>query len=120
MKTLLLNSPGGYPYMPYLAIPLLKGYVESISNHSIDQVDLNLEYNFYTWNSKNIQTIINKITHLDFNDAENLYYYTLCEYLINNIDIAYKQLKDKDTYKSRSKLENNIDILNSVTKLIIM
>lgn len=118
MKTILLNSPGGYPYMPYLATPLLKGYVESVSNHSIDQADLNLDYNFYTWSSSAMLHAMDKIINLNFDDSENLYYYTLCDYLNNNIERVYKHLKDKNTYKSRYKLENNLDILHSVTKLI--
>lgn len=118
MKIILLNAPGGYPYMPYLATAMLKGFIEENSNYIVNQADVNLDYCYYNWTKKSLIKILNNINNLDLNNNENLYYYTLCDYIKDNIENTYTNLKNKDTYRFRVDVEKNLDILNSVIRLI--
>src|ERR1043166_1840139 len=47
MRIKIVYPPKAYPYMPYLAPFLLKGYVEQNSNHRVHCEDLNILYSNY-------------------------------------------------------------------------
>lgn len=49
---LLLYPPLAYPYMPYMASNLLKGYIEDSSSHTVDCVNLNGAYYQAVWSGK--------------------------------------------------------------------
>ena len=118
MKVLLINSPGGYEYMPYLAIPLLKGYIECNSNHSVDHIDVNLDYNYYKWSTECCIKLKTILSSFNIENNKNLYYSTLNECLLENINNSYKSLQKKETYSDRNKVEYHLSILRSVDKLI--
>ncbi|ATU45457.1 hypothetical protein CS557_08220 [Acinetobacter junii] len=48
-KTAIIYPPLAYPYMPYMAPYLLKGYVEDNSEHTVDCIDLNIDFYNELW-----------------------------------------------------------------------
>lgn len=42
-KTLLVFPPGWSPVGPYLALPVLKSYLQEVEQYKVDIVDLNVE-----------------------------------------------------------------------------
>lgn len=43
-KTLLVFPPGWSPVGPYLALPVLKSYLQEVEQYKVDIVDLNVEF----------------------------------------------------------------------------
>lgn len=52
MNLLLLYPPKAYAQMPPLAPYVLKGFIEAVSLHKADTVDLNLRYHNYCWSGR--------------------------------------------------------------------
>lgn len=43
-KTLLVFPPGWSPVGPYLALPVLKSYLQEVEQYKVDIVDLNVKF----------------------------------------------------------------------------
>lgn len=43
-KTLLVFPPGWSPVGPYLALPVLKSYLQEVEQYKVDIVDLNVDF----------------------------------------------------------------------------
>lgn len=43
-KTLLVFPPGWSPVGPYLALPVLKSYLQEVEQYKVDIVDLNVNF----------------------------------------------------------------------------
>lgn len=117
MRVLLLFAPESYQYMPYLSTPLLKGYIESVSTHTVDQIDMSIEYLSYLWSSQASKICKEEIEKNNY-EPKATYYHALAGYLEKNIEKSYLLLKNDDTYKSADLVSENTNILDSVKDLI--
>ena len=48
-KTLLVFPPGWSPVGPYLALPVLKSYLQEVEQYKVDIVDLNVEFSMTSY-----------------------------------------------------------------------
>jgi len=60
MKTALVFPPQWYPSQPYLALPTLKGFLES-RGHAVDQIDINIEIYDTFLSRQYLETCVEKI-----------------------------------------------------------
>ena len=60
MKTALVFPPQWYPSQPYLALPTLKGFLES-RGHEVDQIDINIEIYDTFLSRPYLETCVRKI-----------------------------------------------------------
>lgn len=118
MKITLINPPGGYQYMVYLANPMLKGYLDTLNVCETNQIDLTSEYNSFIWNKNTINRLLNKLRLCVDSSMKNLYYYLACKILSREIEKVYNSMKKIDSYKDRSVIEYNIAIFNLLNELI--
>ncbi len=62
MKTLFIFPPGWNPSSPYLALPILKSYIQNFTSASITIKDVNLEFFEYIFDEEYLRYCLNKIT----------------------------------------------------------
>ena len=132
MKTLLIFPPMVDAVHPPLGIATIAGYLRQIGNKEVDIMDLNLEAHYHFLNSKyfrDIYTVINDeyrrlCIKESLNDYEkgkkNILEEALsnADYLINNIDVNVKALKNHKTYNKLSTYYQLTDFMRLAQKYV--
>lgn len=117
MNTLLIFPPGWQPYSPYLALPLLKGYLKT-KNIEVDILDGNVEFYDYVLSKYTVEkcykTCLNNFYKISRQESSNQEFNekylkyskaVLMESVIYNIEDSKKKLREKDFYKMNEKEE---------------
>lgn len=118
MKSLLVFPPGWNPSSPYLALPVLKSYIQNTTDVEVDIRDINLEFFEFILDENYLRFCLEKI------DFKNIPEYKrnsilLFEGSISEIEYAKKMIRSEEYLNSQVKthvdaiLSNAIYIINA-------
>lgn len=116
MRLLLGYPPKAYVYMPYLATALLKGYIESVSHHSVAQWDINLDYHRFLWSPDFARQAARELEKQP-ESPRTLYFHVLAGYLEQQVTESYEAVRENDTYRSWGDVDFHNRVLTAAVDL---
>lgn len=118
MNTIFFNMPEGYDFSPYLALPLLKAYIENNSKHSVKTIDASIIYTDYILSNKFCAEIADSILKDGINEKKDLFYYAQAKYLSQQIEKTKNCLKSKNTYTDIEIVYKSLVDIEAVSRTI--